>query len=273
MTTPTLIVTPPSPPAPSYSANRVPQPSLMDKIKKIAAIASLILIGTIGFLALLGHLVGFLISSQITIVLLALFIISLAGNALYLQKTANLHLYQDLQREVRSLKEINFMLSVLQKEFLHLSKEFATTSKDLSAVSQDFYSCLQGFRDNYKGFESLLDEYKNSTEEMRKLFSQEIIADLKGSVASLREEIRFLTPLAEEVRRLAHNQQSLTVVIEELKTIRDSLRDEIGQLSQLSKTLTSQIALQRKESSDLCSQIRETLSSPRKSASPSTKSS
>lgn len=53
MTTPTLIVTPPSPPAPSYSANRVPQPSLMDKIKKIAAIASLILIGTIGFLALL----------------------------------------------------------------------------------------------------------------------------------------------------------------------------------------------------------------------------
>nr|6E6A_A Chain A, Inclusion membrane protein A [Chlamydia trachomatis]6E6A_B Chain B, Inclusion membrane protein A [Chlamydia trachomatis] len=160
--------------------------------------------------------------------------------------TANLHLYQDLQREVGSLKEINFMLSVLQKEFLHLSKEFATTSKDLSAVSQDFYSCLQAFRDNYKGFESLLDEYKNSTEEMRKLFSQEIIADLKGSVASLREEIRFLTPLAEEVRRLAHNQQSLTAAIEELKTIRDSLRDEIGQLSQLSKTLTSQIALQRK---------------------------
>lgn len=113
MTTPTLIVTPPSPPAPSYSANRVPQPSLMDKIKKIAAIASLILIGTIGFLALLGHLVGFLIAPQITIVLLALFIISLAGNALYLQKTANLHLYQDLQREVGSLKEINFMLSVL----------------------------------------------------------------------------------------------------------------------------------------------------------------
>lgn len=65
MTTPTLIVTPPSPPAPSYSANRVPQPSLMDKIKKIAAIASLILIGTIGFLALLGHLVGFLIAPQI----------------------------------------------------------------------------------------------------------------------------------------------------------------------------------------------------------------
>lgn len=110
MTTPTLIVTPPSPPAPSYSANRVPQPSLMDKIKKIAAIASLILIGTTGFLALLGHLVGFLIAPQITIVLLALFIISLAGNALYLQKTANLHLYQDLQREVGSLKEINFML-------------------------------------------------------------------------------------------------------------------------------------------------------------------
>ncbi|CAP06768.1 inclusion membrane protein A [Chlamydia trachomatis L2b/UCH-1/proctitis] len=246
---------------------------MMDKIKKIAAIASLILIGTIGFLALLGHLVGFLIAPHITIVLLALFITSLAGNALYLQKTANLHLYQDLQREVGSLKEINFMLSVLQKEFLHLSKEFATTSKDLSAVSQDFYSCLQGFRDNYKGFESLLDEYKNSTEEMRKLFSQEIIADLKSSVASLREEIRFLTPLAEEVRRLAHNRESLTAAIEELKTIRDSLRDEIGQLSQLSKTLTSQIALQRKESSDLCSQIRETLSSPRKSALPSTKSS
>ncbi|MBQ8498743.1 hypothetical protein [Chlamydia sp.] len=272
MTIPTPIVASSSSPSDSFPKENVHKSSpvklpLVEAIQRIVAFAALIIVGVIGLLALLGHVIGFLIFPQVSIVLLVMFIIALAGCAFYLYKTAPLHLYKELQKEVASLKEINLMLSNLQKEFLSLSKEFATTSEDLSVISFDFCSSLQNLQDTCGNFESLFNDYKDSVEELRKIFSGEMVRNLTTSVANLKKEVEALSPLAEEVRHLAENKQTLTETIEDLKIVRNNLTKEIKQLSDLSSTLGEQIKQQREENEKqkeenekLCLSIKDALS-------------
>ena len=209
MTTPTLIAPSSPPPTTHFSSasdikngSSLPKLSLLDTIQRIMAFVALAFVGFVGLLALLGHAVAILIAPQIAVVLSVLFILSLTGITTYLYKTTPLHLYQELQKEVESLREVNFMLKMVHKEFVDLSKEFATTSKDLSEVSADFQQFVQSMQSIHTGFDSLLSSYQDSAEELRKLFSQDTIQTLKTLISSLKDEIKELIPLAEEVRRL-----------------------------------------------------------------------
>lgn len=269
MTTPTLI-TPSSPPPTPHSSSAsdikhsssLPKLSLLDTIQRIMAFVALAFVGFVGFLALLGHAVAILIAPQLAVVLSALFILSLAGITSYLYKTTPLHLYQELQKEVESLREVNFMLKMVHKEFVDLSKEFATTSKDLSEVSADFQQFVQSLQSIHTGFDSLLSSYKDSAEELRALFSQDTIQTLKTLILSLKDEIKELIPLAEEVRRLTENKESLTKVVQDLEKIRTNLRNDIDELSNISCSFREQIATQKAESEQLLANIKEALIKP-----------
>ncbi len=268
MTSPTLVEMPLSCYPPTHTSSTactkrsssLYKPSLIETVQRVAAFVSLVILGITGFLALLGHAIGFLIAPQVSLVLIAAFIISLLGNALYLFKTAPLRLYKELQQEVASLKEVNFLLKSVQKEFLGLSKDFATTSKDLSDVSLDFHNLLQDFQSSHQGFEDLLEDYKNSAEDLRQIFSQETVQSLKSTILSLKEEIKEIVPLTEEVRRLAENKEDLLKIVQDLQDIRDKLRAEINNLSQVSKTLSEQIASQIEENEKLYANITKALS-------------
>lgn len=268
MTSPTLVEMPLSCYPPTHTSSTactkrsssLYKPSLIETVQRVAAFVSLAILSIIGFLAILGHAIGFLIAPQVALVLIAVFIISLLGNALYLCKTAPLRLYKELQQEVASLKEVNFLLKSVQREFLGLSKDFATTSKDLSEVSQDFQSLLKDFQSAHQGFDDLLEDYKNSAEDLRQIFSQETVQNLKTTILSLKEEIKEIVPLTEEVRRLAENKEALLEVVQDLEDIRNKLRIEIDRLSKVSKTLGEQIESQIKENETLCANIKAALS-------------
>ncbi|QHP83297.1 inclusion membrane protein-19 [Chlamydia suis] len=267
MTTTTLIAPSSSPPTTHFSSasdiknsSSLPKLSLLDTIQRIMAFVALAFVGFVGFLALLGHAVAILIAPQLAVVLSALFILSLAGITSYLYKTTPLHLYQELQKEVESLREVNFMLKMVHKEFVDLSKEFATTSKDLSEVSADFQQFVQSLQSIHTGFDSLLSSYKDSAEELRALFSQDTIQTLKTLILSLKDEIKELIPLAEEVRRLTENKESLTKVVQDLEIIRTNLRNDIDELSNISCSFREQIATQKAESEQLLADIKEALS-------------
>lgn len=267
MTTPTLIAPSSPPPTTHFSSasdiknsSSLPKLSLLDTIQRIMAFVALAFVGFVGFLALLGHAVAILIAPQLAVVLSALFILSLAGIASYLYKTTPLHLYQELQKEVESLREVNFMLKMVHKEFVDLSKEFATTSKDLSEVSADFQQFVQSMQSIHTGFDSLLSSYQDSAEELRKLFSQDTIQTLKTLISSLKDEIKELIPLAEEVRRLTENKESLTQIVQDLEKIRTNLRNDIDELSNISCSFREQIATQKAEGEQLLADIKEALS-------------
>lgn len=267
MTTPTLIAPSSPPPTTHFSSasdiknsSSLPKLSLLDTIQRIMAFVALAFVGFVGFLALLGHAVAILIAPQIAVVLSVLFILSLTGITSYLYKTTPLHLYQELQKEVESLREVNFMLKMVHKEFVDLSKEFATTSKDLSEVSADFQQFVQSMQSIHTGFDSLLSSYQDSAEELRKLFSQDTIQTLKTLILSLKDEIKELIPLAEEVRRLTENKESLTQIVQDLEKIRTNLRNDIDELSNISCSFREQIATQKAESEQLLADIKEALS-------------
>ncbi len=267
MTTPTLIAPSSPPPTTHFSSasdiknsSSLPKLSLLDTIQRIMAFVALAFVGFVGFLALLGHAVAILIAPQLAVVLSALFILSLAGITSYLYKTTPLHLYQELQKEVESLREVNFMLKMVHKEFVDLSKEFATTSKDLSEVSADFQQFVQSMQSIHTGFDSLLSSYQDSAEELRALFSQDTIQTLKTLISSLKDEIKELIPLAEEVRRLTENKESLTQIVQDLEKIRTNLRNDIDELSNISCSFREQIATQKAESEQLLADIKEALS-------------
>ena len=108
--------------------------------------------------------------------------------------------------------------------------------------------------------DSLLSSYQDSAEELRKLFSQDTIQTLKTLISSLKDEIKELIPLAEEVRRLTENKESLTQIVQDLEKIRTNLRNDIDELSNISCSFREQIATQKAESEQLLANIKEALS-------------